>query len=193
VSGGATMLEKAKRQYLPMLLNVASGKLQTYTAISEDDPPANVSQALQQIANMILDGHASNDELAKDIAETINNGDLVGAGIIDLALPYVPYEEDPGFVRVIPSEFALSQNRPNPVSPTTTIRLSLPEAADYALSIHDVQGRVVRRFEGSAQPGVVSILWDGRDQNGAPVSAGLYFYRVAADEFSATRKMLLVR
>jgi hypothetical protein len=62
------------------LLNVASGKLPTFAVVSSDGRTA--SQALQYVADTINDGNSSNDEVAKDIGDDINNAKVVPAGVI---------------------------------------------------------------------------------------------------------------
>lgn len=70
---------------------------------------------------------------------------------------------------------------PNPFDANTSIRFSLRAAEDVTLVIHDVTGRVVRRlFEGALAAGARSITWEGRDDAGHPVSAGIYFARLRA-------------
>lgn len=87
--------------------------------------------------------------------------------------------------------YALAQNSPNPFNPRTTIRLSLPRATEYTLSIYDVAGRVQRKYSGHAGPGEVSLVWDGRNAAGVRVASGVYFYEARAGAYSETRKMVL--
>jgi hypothetical protein len=142
----------------------------------------------RQIADYINDGDASNDEAAKDIADTINNAQLVPAGDIDPSYIHIPYK-----AVAPPEHYALSQNRPNPFNPVTTMRLHLPQAGPYALTIYSVDGRLVRRYEGKAQLGVVSIVWDGRNDQGRPLSSGVHLYRAHAGTFTASRRMILLK
>jgi len=90
-------------------------------------------------------------------------------------------------------EYGLFQNQPNPFARTTTITLVLPEPSPYELLICDIAGRVVRRYSASSASGKISIVWDGRDQSGVPLSSGIYFYRVGGAGFTETRKMVLIR
>jgi hypothetical protein len=87
-----------------------------------------------------------------------------------------------------PTDFSLSQNYPNPFNPTTTIEFSLPIATDYTLAIFNITGRKVVEFSGSADAGFHSIEWDA---NGC--ASGVYFYKLTAVDFTATRKLLLLR
>lgn len=76
---------------------------------------------------------------------------------------------------------ALARVSPNPFTTTASIAYSIPVSVDAPLSlrIHDVQGRVVRELaNGSVSAGSHASVWDGRDQQGKPVAAGTYFYRI---------------
>lgn len=95
--------------------------------------------------------------------------------------------------QILPEQFALGQNYPNPFNPTTTISFSLPRATDWTLTIVNVSGQVVKRFTGSSPAGEVSLTWDATDMNGLTAATGVYFYRLDAGEFSASRKMVLMK
>ncbi len=96
-----------------------------------------------------------------------------------------------------PTSFALEQNHPNPFSPSTAIRYTLsPElaGADVELCIYDLSGRRVRRFdESSRTAGIHTLNWDGRDEQGFELPAGVYLYRLRVGEQTSSRKMLLAR
>ena len=93
----------------------------------------------------------------------------------------------------LPSKFALAQNYPNPFNPQTTIALDLPVAADYSVAIYNVAGQLIRTYSGHNEAGTVSILWDGKDASGSQVASGIYFYKAAADQYSSTKKMILMK
>ncbi len=94
-----------------------------------------------------------------------------------------------------PSDYALLQNRPNPFNPSTEILFSLPNSARVALSIFDLGGRriltLVEDVEFAA--GRHAVTWSGRDETGTQVASGVYFYRLVTEEFTQTRKMVLVK
>ena len=92
----------------------------------------------------------------------------------------------------IPVDFAL-KNYPNPFNPATTISLSLPVESDWAIEVFNVAGQLVRDYSGHSQAGTTSIVWDGTDNNGKSVASGIYFYRANADQFSQTKKMVLMK
>ncbi len=95
---------------------------------------------------------------------------------------------------IMPLEYALHQNYPNPFNPTTHIRFDLPEDANVRLVIFNVMGQEVRTLiSGSTPAGIHTIAWDGLSNDGRDVGTGLYIYRITANHFTATQKMLLTR
>jgi hypothetical protein len=88
----------------------------------------------------------------------------------------------------------LAQNKPNPFNPATQITWSQPESGKAELAIVDAAGRKVRTLVRGAYPaGVHAALWDGRDENGRTMAAGVYFYTLDAGGAHLTRKMLLLK
>jgi hypothetical protein len=94
-----------------------------------------------------------------------------------------------------PSPWQLMQNVPNPFNPSTTIRFVVPEGgAGVTLRVYDAAGRLVRTLLDGFQPGGPgTAVWDGTDAAGDPAASGLYFYRLEADGFTQTKKMLLLK
>lgn len=93
-----------------------------------------------------------------------------------------------------PSVLTLDQNIPNPCNPGTVIRFHLPTAARVDLRIHDLRGWLVRTIAaGMIGSGTHEYRWDGRDNDGALVASGTYFYRLRAGDDDLTRSMTLVR
>jgi len=106
--------------------------------------------------------------------------------------PIVDVDEpgNPGF----PISFELSQNRPNPFNPATTIEYSLPERSQVTIEIFNVLGQRVRRLVNESKPaGTYRIEWDGDDDAGESVSTGVYLYRFQAGDVVQTKKMLLLK
>jgi hypothetical protein len=93
----------------------------------------------------------------------------------------------------LPSTWTLDQNYPNPFNPTTAISFSLADQADWRLTIYNINGAVVREFTGSSAAGSVTVEWDGATSNGNTAASGVYLYRLEAGEFSATKKMMLLK
>jgi hypothetical protein len=95
---------------------------------------------------------------------------------------------------VLPEEFALAQNFPNPFNPTTQIRFALPLTAMVDLKIYDILGREVKTLvRGELNPGTYTYEWDGRNNYGNSVSSGMYIYRITAGKFIETKKMMMLK
>jgi hypothetical protein len=88
----------------------------------------------------------------------------------------------------------LHQNVPNPFNPQTLIRYDIPDGgSDVTLRVYDVGGRLVRSLvEGPQTEGAKSVTWNGRDDHGARVASGVYFYRLTAPGFEQTHKMVML-
>ncbi|MEW5924674.1 MAG: T9SS type A sorting domain-containing protein, partial [Candidatus Zixiibacteriota bacterium] len=97
------------------------------------------------------------------------------------------------FEDMLPSDFSVSQNYPNPFNPATAIDLSLPIACHWELCIYNINGQFVTQFSGDAQPGIVTIVWDGRNDGGQMAASGVYFYKVRAGNFTDKKKMTLLK
>jgi hypothetical protein len=96
--------------------------------------------------------------------------------------------------RDVPAAFALDGVQPNPFRGTTRIAWALPRPAAVRLSIYDVQGREVRRLvDERRQPGRHAATWDGRDDHGARVAAGVYIVRCRTDAGTQVRRVVLLR
>jgi hypothetical protein len=85
------------------------------------------------------------------------------------------------------------QNWPNPFNPTTQLGYSLGATRQVELSVYNVQGqRVCLLDQGYRQAGVHTVPWDGHDQTGRPVGAGVYLYRLRAGDQTLVGKMVLL-
>jgi hypothetical protein len=89
----------------------------------------------------------------------------------------------------VPKEFELSQNYPNPFNPSTTIRYSLPVAGKVTLRIFNLLGQVVETLVDQQQnTGSYVVVF-----NASRLSSGTYFYKLETDQYSLTKKMLLLK
>jgi len=97
----------------------------------------------------------------------------------------------------IATEFSLSQNYPNPFNPSTIIRFTVPTTSGKTrvkILVYDALGQKIREVENkNYQPGQYQIEWDGKDNLGKMVASGIYYYKMQAEDFSDTRKMILLR
>lgn len=95
---------------------------------------------------------------------------------------------------VLPHEFVLSQNFPNPFNPSTTIRYHLADSEVVSMIIYDIQGRIVKTLEAGSQTlGWHEFTWDGLDDSGAQISTGVYLARLQAGSNVGVVKMLLLK
>ena len=100
---------------------------------------------------------------------------------------------------LIPKETVLLRNYPNPFNPETWIPYQLAAPAEVALTIYDMNGQLVRhlavghQMAGMYQSRSRAIYWDGRNQLGESVASGLYFYTLTAGDFTATRRMVILK
>ena len=94
----------------------------------------------------------------------------------------------------LPPAFILFQNCPNPCNPSTRIPYHLPKASYVEIHIYDIAGQRVRVLEEGVKDGGAHVAcWDGRDHGGRIVGSGVYFYALRAGDFSATRKLIVIR
>ena len=99
----------------------------------------------------------------------------------------------------IPTETELLHNYPNPFNPETWIPYRLAEDAFVTLTIYDLSGQVVRTLDVGHQIAAVyesrskAVYWDGRNDVGEGVASGVYFYHLSAGDYSATRKMVILK
>ena len=88
----------------------------------------------------------------------------------------------------------LMQNYPNPFNATTVISYSLPAAGYVEISIYNLLGQNIRTLRPQYQSiGTHYVTWDARDDFGNNLASGVFFYRIKTNNFTHTRKLLLLR
>jgi len=94
-----------------------------------------------------------------------------------------------------PESFQLLPNYPNPFNPTTTVRFDLPFSAEISINIINIRGDIVRSLlvSQTMSAGSHSVVWDGKNESGIPVTSGEYFCSVSTDGIKQAKKMLLLR
>jgi hypothetical protein len=89
----------------------------------------------------------------------------------------------------IPEQFALSQNYPNPFNPTTNIKFQVPKSGLVKLAVYDLLGKEIQTIVNQQlSPGTYEV-----DFNGSNLPSGIYYYKLQADEYSETKKMVLIK
>ena len=97
-------------------------------------------------------------------------------------------------ISISPEKHTLYQNYPNPFNPNTTLSYSLSQAGFVNITIYDMAGNTVKTItNGSQNAGLKKVDWNATNNNNEPVSAGLYIYKMQANEFTKTMKMLLLK
>ena len=94
----------------------------------------------------------------------------------------------------LPGSFSLSQNYPNPFNPSTTIDFTVPKKGNVRIVVYNLLGQqVVTLVDQPMAAGVYRTVWEGCNEAGHAVASGIYFYRMEADNFVSTKKMVLLK
>ena len=148
----------------------ANGNPGTFAIDSTCTTPANVNSFVDRLTNLVV---------ATTTTGTIT---LMGSAVKELE------------TGVIPQDYALEQNYPNPFNAGTVIRFMVPTDGNVKVDVYNILGRRVRTLVDEFRvAGTHQTDWDGRSEDGVDVSTGVYFYRITADRFSSTRKMVLLK
>lgn len=95
---------------------------------------------------------------------------------------------------VVPPASELSQNQPNPFNPRTTIKYQVQSTGEVRLNVLDMRGRLIRTLVSEfKQAGDHEVVWDGIDDRGKRQASGSYLYVLHVGEFTASRKLLLLK
>jgi hypothetical protein len=94
----------------------------------------------------------------------------------------------------VPETYRLSQNYPNPFNPSTTIYYTLVSTTNVDLAVYNMLGQKVKTLVNTMQQaGDQSAVWDGTDDGGSPVASGIYMYKLTTTDYTASRKMILMK
>lgn len=141
------------------------------------------AQAIRgQAITFTLQNVSANDANGQPLALTIVPGPIVVVSVASSSS------------EIIPQNFALHANTPNPFNPATAIHYDLPQISDVHVEIFDVLGKHVRTLVQQQQTvGRHSVLWDGRDDLGRAVAGGVFICQLRAGNFVQNRKLLLLQ
>ena len=178
--------------------------------VSADDPADVNGDGVVNILDLAVVAQAIGNAAAP--AAPLVGTDNIDAAMIEAWIAQAQLEDDGSLAfkegienlqkllaSLIPKETALLANYPNPFNPETWIPYQLATPAEVTLTVYDMNGKVVRRLAvghraaGMYQSRSRAAYWDGRNQLGEPVASGLYFYTLTAGEFTATRRMLILK
>ena len=97
-------------------------------------------------------------------------------------------------VEIEPIRSQLIGNYPNPFNPETTILFSLENEGHVSIDIYNIRGQKVKGLVNeNLKSGNHQVIWNGVDDNGRPVSSGVYFYRMNTDAQTSTKRMVLMK
>ena len=146
--------------------------------------PIGSTQGVWNIRIILEDSFGSITNLGPDNLESQNFQNYIYVNNLILGLDY----------KNTPKQYILHHNYPNPFNPFTTLRYDLPEKAFVSITIYDMLGNEVKNLVSTNQsPGFKSIQWNSTNNQGEPVSAGVYLYSIEAGNFRQTKKMILLK
>lgn len=121
----------------------------------------------------------------------LDTGGTFQYAAIDILFEYTKVEEE----LLVELRSYLHQNYPNPFTPETTISYSVPQVSEINLEVFNLKGQKVRTLvNDSKSKGDHSVVWNGTDDNGNPVSSGIYLYKLSSKgRFTSTKKMIMMR
>ncbi|MCJ7508939.1 MAG: T9SS type A sorting domain-containing protein [candidate division Zixibacteria bacterium] len=112
------------------------------------------------------------------------------AKVVTWAWSEVPEDREDG----VSGEFTLSQNYPNPFNPQTSISFYLKQSGKVSIKVYNILGQRVRDLvDNYYQNGEHRVDWDGKDDSGKDVSAGVYFYQIKTETYTQAKKMVLLK
>ena len=129
---------------------------------------------------MNVTARAHNGELRVLIAPDVATGGKVPAGSNNLLT--IPVDGN-GTIELVESQFADANGA----------LLEVEAAAKLVPTSYALAGQVVKTFAGEAEVGTINIRWDGRTNDGVEAASGMYFYSFKANDFSMTRKMVVLK
>ncbi|MBT4283201.1 MAG: T9SS type A sorting domain-containing protein, partial [Candidatus Marinimicrobia bacterium] len=95
---------------------------------------------------------------------------------------------------VIPNDFAIHGNYPNPFNPITTLRFDIDIQSNVSITVFNVIGEEIKTLQnGDLAPGQYNVKWNARDNNGKAVPSGMYLYSIQSNGRTLTGKMLLLK
>jgi hypothetical protein len=95
---------------------------------------------------------------------------------------------------LLPDDFSLGQNRPNPFNPETVINYTLGKRSPVNITVYNIAGQKVAVLVDEVKTaGEHTVSWDGRDLSGRRVASGIYLYRMRAGDYKIAKKMIFIK
>ena len=159
-----------------------------------DTTSTKVQISYSEILEGVFEGQPINAATVKFTVKSTDGIDTVNVTGDDRVLYVSRYEYLSTESDLLPTEYALHENYPNPFNPSTTLRFDLPYAGDVSLTIYNMLGQKVKLFDmRGIQAGKHTLRWNATNDYGDPVGAGVYLYQLHTKDFVKTRKMVLLK
>ncbi|MFQ6008617.1 MAG: T9SS type A sorting domain-containing protein [Candidatus Zixiibacteriota bacterium] len=197
-----------KRSYLTIILAVGiilgAGFIQAKDKASPDAPVQASSASQTQLAWVSINTGGVVQQTSANYVAGLSCGQAVSG--VSQSANYIatfgfwqvgvtsPTDVEEIITDLLPTSYSLAQNYPNPFNPSTVIEFTVPRRGHIELSVYNLLGqRVATLVDEPMHPGVYRAVWYGTDQAGQRVASGIYFYRLKAEQFVQTKKMVLLK
>ena len=182
--------------YTMVAKNLRTGVITTQQVTSED---GNVTAVWADLSykSVIQAGDKVEIALVDDQGTVVSGPFQRTVQTNDIHNAFMSVEMRVGDVR--PNETVLGQNFPNPFNPETWIPYQLSQASNVTIQIYNVSGQTVRTLNlghqstGAYVTNATAAYWDGKNDTGEAVSSGIYFYSLKTANFTATRRMVILK
>jgi hypothetical protein len=186
VRGSAGMATRAEAQVGSLAMNIMALKVGQFEVVTADGKTAG--DVLTFASELLIDSLASNDELAKDLADRVNTHAVpIEAGLVTPSRN-IAYKgsENP---EETATAFELGQNYPNPFNPVTSISFTLGHSGRVSLVVYNSLGQEVARLvDGNRGVGQHTAVFDATG-----LSSGVYIYRIQTESYADTRTLTLLK
>lgn len=191
--------------HFPSGLNPETFEIILYDPAYYPTPTGDGEVVVQYLTELQLPGVSTlgieNYSQTVGVEYTFNNAyDSLAVPVTDsFAIRYTtlsptPGVEEYGKLDIMPSQTSLAVIHPNPFMHRTSISYQLATRGRVSLKVYDAAGRLVSPLaEGTMEPGYYSVNWDGRDDNGRKVPAGVYFVRMNVGNYQQVQKTILLK
>ncbi len=169
-----------------------TGVERAYMVIVTPDNNAGSIIAVSQSGTQAKEEHISLTINGNDVYAAWHDNRIAGSGFDIFANTYyygtTGADDDPGEL-ILPGEFTIAQNFPNPFNPTTTIRYYIPGSSTVTIDIVNLLGSTVDKHVWER----MSSGWHEFEFDASDLASGVYFYRISAGDLTETRKMMLIK
>ncbi|MBN2093393.1 choice-of-anchor D domain-containing protein [candidate division KSB1 bacterium] len=183
--------------FFPMInktFGVDSGKVSVGISRKFNEGGITGSGLITRIVANMSAGAIPNVSQTMITFQNVLANDPTGNPIALEVVPYTLITHVDNSIPELPPDFVLFDNYPNPFNPGTTISFSCPQPSDVTLIIYDLQGQKVRQLvRGEMAAGQHKTYWNGQDERGKVVAAGIYFYQIEAKLLSSGQRHVMVK